>query len=403
MMHLAGVRFFLLLSFLVPPLCYAADIALHDNALDGSPLIPLISSARETLDIEIYQMENPGVQLALLTAAKRGVQVRILIEPTPVGTRCDIFSNATTTHDDPIYIYADACTALKTFKIQLENLGGDFKPFNKALCGNGSGSDEREAVEVTAGCFQHGKALISDGSVALLSTGNFNSTNLCDSDANPKRCNRDFTVSIRTTVIVNNLQTIFDLDWIGVPYSIPNSLPRDALATLTVSPFSMAPLTAFLQSAMKSVEIEEQYLNDPTVNSALIETALRGVDVKILVSSYCAFGKPSPSVIERANTNNTAFESAGAKVMTFPSSIKINGKPGYLHAKAIVVDGSRAWVGSVNGSTQSMTRNREYGIFINDPTVAKKLRASFLGDFTNSNAETWQDSLNCLNDIILPE
>jgi len=380
----------LIIGFLLSASCLATEVTLYDNAQDGSPVIPLIRSAKKTIDIEVYEMENRRVHAALLDAAREGVQIRILVEPSPVGARCDIFGNTSAGSDDPVQ--DNTCADLKAFKLHLEDLGGKFQPFSKTLCGSGSG-------EAFAGCFQHGKMLIADGMTATLSTGNFNSTSFCDLDERPSRCNRDFTVSIRTPSVVDTLATVFNLDWIGVPYDLPRSLPRDSFSTLTISPFSMSPLTAFIRSAKESLEIEEQYLNDPTMNAALIETANRGVDVKILVASYCAFGKPTASAIKRANTNNKAFEGAGAKVMTFPSAIRINGKPGYLHSKAIVVDGRRAWVGSVNGSTMSLTQNREYGVFIHDSVAVKKLRTSFMSDFENPNAETWQDSLNCVNDL----
>lgn len=387
------VRLTFVLGLFFDPPSFAADITLHDNA-EGSPAIPLIESAKKSLDVEAYQMDSPAVQSAILEAAKNGIKVRVLIEPTPVGTRCDIFSNSSTASDDPLLSFDDTCSALKVFKTRLEGFGGTFQAFSKTLCGVGSGSSN------FAGCVQHGKMFIADREEAILSTGNFNSTSLCDLKEKPSRCNRDFTVAIKTPAVVRNLVSVFELDWIGIPYNLPESLPRDVFSTLTISPFSMAPITNFIRSAKVTVEIEEQYLNDPTMNAALVETAARGVDVKILVASYCAFGKPSASVIKRAKVNNGAFEGAGAEVMTFPSAIRINGKPGYLHSKAIVVDGNRAWVGSENGSTQSLTRNREFGIFFNDAVAVEKLRTSFLTDFRNPEAQTWQDSLECRNDVI---
>lgn len=368
----------------------SAEVVLYENARDGSPLIPLINSARETLDIEIYEMGDPAVQYALLHAASDGVRVRILVEPTPVGGLCEIFLNASATAD------SEDCRVLRNFKFQLERLGGKFFPFNKALCGLGSGG---RFDDETGGCVQHGKIAIADRADAILSTGNFNSVDLCNLAANPRFCQRDYTVSVRTPFIVDDLQSVFDFDWIGIPYDLPHSLPRDAFNALSISPFSLPPLVEFILSARKSIEIQEQYLNDPTMNQALIDIAKKGkVAVKIMVSSFCAFGKPSAILVKRATDTYTNFEAAGAQVMTFPSAILIRGKPGYLHAKAIIVDGREAWVGSVNGSTQSLTRNREFGIFFSDPVAVRRLRASFAKDFADENAETWQESLDCLKD-----
>ena len=55
----------------------------YENA-SNSPLIALLDSARELIDIEIYTMNDPIVQKAILAAQADGVKVRIVQEPTPV-------------------------------------------------------------------------------------------------------------------------------------------------------------------------------------------------------------------------------------------------------------------------------------------------------------------------------
>ncbi len=75
--------------------------------------------------------------------------------------------------------------------------------------------------------------------------------------------------------------------------------------------------------------------------------------------------------------------------------MKVGGFDGYLHAKAIVVDGTKAWMGSVNGSTTALTKNREFGIYFDDSTDVSSLDSIFSSDFANTGAESWQDSLTC--------
>ncbi|POA74772.1 hypothetical protein C1882_29035, partial [Pseudomonas sp. FW305-E2] len=67
----------------------------------------------------------------------------------------------------------------------------------------------------------------------------------------------------------------------------------------------------------------------------------------------------------------------------------------YLHAKAIIVDGAHAWVGSVNGSTTSLSDNREYGIFLDDNNLINQLDKFVSSDFNNNASESWQDSIVC--------
>jgi phosphatidylserine/phosphatidylglycerophosphate/cardiolipin synthase-like enzyme len=78
--------------------------------------------------------------------------------------------------------------------------------------------------------------------------------------------------------------------------------------------------------------------------------------------------------------------------------MRVNGRPGYLHAKTILVDGVHAWVGSVNGSTMSLASNREFGIFSDDKIFVKHLGEVMNEDFSNRDAESWIESLNCKKD-----
>ena len=58
----------------------------------------------------------------------------------------------------------------------------------------------------------------------------------------------------------------------------------------------------------------------------------------------------------------------------------------YMHAKIIVADGRRAFVGSENISTQSLDRNRELGIIVADSSVLSTLHQTFLQDWSDSHS-----------------
>ncbi len=53
----------------------------------------------------------------------------------------------------------------------------------------------------------------------------------------------------------------------------------------------------------------------------------------------------------------------------------------YIHAKVIVADGQRAFVGSQNLSEASLDYNRELGLITSDPTVVASLGATLSSDF----------------------
>ena len=53
----------------------------------------------------------------------------------------------------------------------------------------------------------------------------------------------------------------------------------------------------------------------------------------------------------------------------------------YIHAKLIVADGERAFVGSQNISATSLDQNRELGIIVDDPVNLARLTRTFAVDF----------------------
>jgi cardiolipin synthase len=57
-----------------------------------------------------------------------------------------------------------------------------------------------------------------------------------------------------------------------------------------------------------------------------------------------------------------------------------------MHAKLILVDGQRAFVGSQNFSTVSLDANREAGIIVADTAVVTELAGVAQGDWADAQA-----------------
>jgi hypothetical protein len=58
----------------------------------------------------------------------------------------------------------------------------------------------------------------------------------------------------------------------------------------------------------------------------------------------------------------------------------------FVHAKAIVADGRRLFVGSENLSSASLDRNREIGILMNDSGLAGQVERTFASDWRGEKA-----------------
>jgi phosphatidylserine/phosphatidylglycerophosphate/cardiolipin synthase-like enzyme len=352
----------------------------YENS-SSSPLLNLFKASQKSIDIEIYEMDDPLVIAAIKAAVDRGVRVRIVKEDKPVGAACRVFV-AKTASD------STSCQNQKDLVSYVQNGGGVYTAFTTSTLCAVAGST----------CFEHGKIVVVDGSQSLISTGNFNASNLCNKKEHPTACNRDYSIVSTDANVAASLTTFFEKDLRGATYSVKDTLTQAPTQKLTVSPESLAPLVAFINTARKSIQVQNQYLKVPEMNQALMDAAKRGVSVQIMVASACSFGRPTPGAVNTWNQIYTAFETAGVQTRVFTRNIQVNGVAGYLHAKAIVIDGVKAWVGSVNGSTTSVSNNREYGIFLNDLTEVTKLKAFMDQDFKDPNGESWQDSASCAHD-----
>jgi phosphatidylserine/phosphatidylglycerophosphate/cardiolipin synthase-like enzyme len=352
----------------------------YENS-EGPPHLSLINGAEKTLELEVYTLKSTKIMNALKKAMERGVKLSIVQDADPVDA-CKVFY--------PVGPADDAkCQEMKGFVKHVRKNGGVYAPFNKSLCAPGGV------------CFQHGKIVVADSKLVMLSTGNFNPSNLCEKSENPPICNRDYTVVSRDPVVVKAIQSIVRADTENRAVDIP-AIVNSTGGRISVSPFSLDPLVRFIDSAKKTVQLENQYLKNPEMNAAIVRAARRGVKVFIMVASACAFGRPDENAVAGWTRIYSEFDAAGVNTKTFNASIPVNGRPGYLHTKAILVDSKRAWVGSVNGSNASLTRNREFGLFTEEPEFVKKLAQHMYQNFTERNAQTWKQSLRCEKDYNAP-
>ncbi len=377
----------------VPAFAKAPNNGFYNNA-DGSPIVDLLNAAQTSIAMELYEMDDPAVIAALRAAMQRGVAVHIVQDPSPLGGACKVFGGSGgglepmpgqspdgAPHQSP---GAVKCPDLQAFVGEVNaSRGGRYVPFEKSvLCPKGKG------------CFQHGKMAVIDGSTAMISSGNFNVSNLCDRAAGPMQCDRDYSFVTNDRDIVNALTQIADADANGARYDV-RQLMGQAADKITVGPYNMDAMVGFIDSARTSIQLENQYLKDPTMNEAIMRAAKRGVKVQVMVASECGFGPIKPSDAAKIRATFSAFDAAGVQSRVFTKNVQVGGYKGYLHAKALVIDGNRGWVGSVNGSTEALTQNREFGIFFQSSSDVNGLASILSGDFANPNAESWDDMLNC--------
>lgn len=191
----------------------------------------------------------------------------------------------------------------------------------------------------------HYKMMMIDDQQSLILTFNPTQKNL--------HYARDFGILIRDQNITTELNRLFDADWHGETFR-PKDLP------LVISPYnSRKKLVALLNSAERTIRIMDAKVQDQEVMGLLLRKAANGVDVKIISrDTYYDEVVPNFHVRQLARYK--------------------------LHAKCVVVDSSRFFVGSQNLRKVSLDQRREVGIIIEDDAVARRIERVFDEDWVNS-------------------
>ncbi len=204
----------------------------------------------------------------------------------------------------------------------------------------------------------HEKGMIVDGKTAFIMTCNFTYSAL-----NGK--NREYGIIDTNTPDVQSVIDIFNADWNRTPIQ-----PSDP--GLVVSPTnSRTALTAFINNAKSSLVIEAEEMQDTDIEQAIVSAAQRGVKVQVIL--------PTPSSSTDANAPGIAtIKAAGAQVEEDAQL--------YMHAKMMVADGSSAFVGSENISSNSLDNNRELGLIFSDQSIIATLQTTFQQDWSASQA-----------------
>lgn len=209
-------------------------------------------------------------------------------------------------------------------------------------------------VEWTSNTFAltHEKAVVIDNTEVFILNQNLTTSSFSK--------NREYDIFDTNADDVKEIRNMFVADW-----ERNNFVPTDD--NLVISPVTARDkLTALIQSANKNIVLEIEDINDTHIVDTLSEKA-KIMPVEIIT--------PTLSQVASNKDALDTLQQAGAK-------IKMVSSP-YIHAKMIVVDNTKAYVGSINLSSQSMDENREVGILISQQDIVNKLSQDFAADWNN--------------------
>lgn len=289
-------------------------------------ILKAIKSAKKSILLEMYLLTYTGVTQqitdALIAKSKAGLDVRIILEnqpfimPTP--------PKPGEMPKPPINVNRAAFEALTNAGVRVKRSSPQF-------------------------VFTHQKSMVIDGKVGYIMTMNFSNAAF--------QKNREYIIIDESPSDVAELIRIFEADWSETPI-----VPKDP--DLVVSPNnSKERILNLIMSAKKKLQVQVEFMDDPDVVAALGDRQKAGVDVTVQI----AYHKPDPKTGYDSNGKiQKALADVGVTNVKFIRSVG-------LHTKMINADNLKAYVGSENFTTNSLTRNREMGIIIKDKVIVNKL------------------------------
>jgi phosphatidylserine/phosphatidylglycerophosphate/cardiolipin synthase-like enzyme len=289
------------------------------------PIIDAIDQAQHSINMVMFHLSDPAVGSALMFAAKRGVNVRVIFDKgqwrSPKDTQL--------TED------------MKTAGVNVVQASTGFR-------------------------ITHEKAMVIDDKKAMISTMNQIKTFLTM---------LDFGIFTYDQGVIAEFNKVFEVDWQNASTNSKDTPELDN-PHLIWSPVNAADrLIALIKSSQTRVELMVENLGFDGIQEALISAAQRGVQVRVAVPFCDAvkpdFDYPFVQALRKGNVD--------ARMLPGPASTALP----YLHAKSIVVDQKNVFLGSENFSYSSLNLSREVGIIVSDDTLAGNVDAIFENLWTN--------------------
>jgi cardiolipin synthase len=321
---------------------------------NGDEIFPAMTAAireaRMTVNLEsyIFKDDKAGkiIADALMDAARRGVEVRVLVDGT--GSK---FSGGLLERMRKAGVKATMFRPIRLWTLH-------------------------KIARRT-----HRKILVVDGNISF--TGGFCIADAWLGDArNPKEW-RDMMVRA-TGPVSAQMQSIFSEDWTFTTGEIlagdkfyPKIAPAGEVTAqaIKISHGDSSSLAAMLyyvtiESARKSIHIQNAYfVPNRQIREALIQAARRGVDVRIMVPGR---HMDEPLVRMASRLHYGELLRSGVRIFEYSRTM--------MHNKDSVIDGVFSMVGSINFDARSLHENAEESLAFYDRGFGARLEATFTED-----------------------
>ena len=315
----------------------------------------VIRDSKNTLIISMYEFTHPELAEEVAEAAKRGVEVTLLMEGGPVGGISD--------EEKGVLNYLkEAGVSVSTIESE-GNLPARYR-------------------------YLHTKYLVADDYITVILSENFKPSGI---PLTGTKGNRGWGVVVRDTGVAEYFTRVFTDDLSG--YDIYPYVPDDESFPLTWSDVDIiphfsektlynvvvtpviSPDTSYLvpdmiEKATTSIDIQEAYISpypdgENTWLAELLEAGERGAELRVMLDGVYYNTEDDADNDELVASLNRMGSGISAKLL-IPGDYLTK-----LHNKGLIVDDEYVLVSSINWNFNSPNNNREAGLIIQSPEAAE--------------------------------
>jgi cardiolipin synthase len=293
-------------------------IVLPDDS--AKPIIEAINDAKKSLRVKMFVFSDPSLLKAVIAAKKRGVDVRIMLNPSRRSGKAE------NQHSRKLLI----------------NAGVDVKDSNP--------------------CFgmTHEKSMVVDDASAFVKSLNWETKNLTET--------RDYAIVTSHKHEVNEIIECFEADWKRKDFNA-----GDDAHLIWCTGNGRERIAEAIDDARHSIFLQNERYQDAVIIERLVRAACRGVKVHVMARPP---HKLSKDKLTEGVGGLRTMDDVGIKVHKL--------KHLKLHAKMLLIDKSRVIVGSINLAPGSFDSRRELAIDVRDDEVVDRMTKVVRHDWKHS-------------------
>lgn len=330
-----------------------------------------VASAQRRVLVNVYELSSASIASALIDAEKRGVNVEILLEGGPVGG---------VSPEEKAAIWQLNQSGIPVYEMAAPDDG--HAPYR----------------------YDHAKYVVIDDRAVLVTSENFGHSGF---PQNGETGNRGWGVYLEDPDLARYFETVYlsDLHGPGIVPVYGSAGPDEMYAVVSypasygpatfsgarvipvIAPDTSSGITGLLESAQESIEIEQAYITNEsktTLNPYLataINASRRGVHVRVLLDSYWYNTEDGADNDEMVAVINRIAAAENLPLEARLVDLRASGLE-KIHNKGVIVDDRSVLVSSINWNTNSPNFNREAGVIIEQPEVARYFRTVFDADWS---------------------